>query len=118
MSMDEQHDPITSDDLFVGLAIPQTLLGAPYFYTVASFMLGGILFLAVNNPFMLLVSVPLILLGRVLIRKDPYAIQTLWQYIRLRTRVARSAVTWSDGEKVISISPVDYRQRRPHARKA
>ncbi|RKV69084.1 MAG: hypothetical protein D8H97_36050 [Neisseria sp.] len=118
MAEENKLTRITSDDLFVGLALPPTLLGAPYFFTVISIMLAGVLFLMVNNPLMLLVAVPLILIGRLLIRTDPYATQTVWQFMILRTRAARSMASWSGpSNKAISVSPWDYQQRRPHKRR-
>lgn len=109
MSDESKLSPIETDDLFVGLATPLTLLGAPYMFTVASVALAGILFLAFNNPLYLFTALPLIMLGRMLIRKDPYRIDALWQYLVLRSRLRRSAGNWSDRNLVISVSPWEYK---------
>jgi|TARA_R110001606_G_scaffold366348_1_gene521463 type IV secretion system protein VirB3 len=49
---------IQVDPLFVGLTRPATLYGIPYFAAVIEFMTVVIFFLAVGNPLVLLVAIP------------------------------------------------------------
>lgn len=102
--------PITSDDLFVGLALPPTLFGAPFGYTLLVIVISLGSFIAAGNPIMILIGLPLMFLGRLLIATDPYAIGIWNQRMILRQRLHRSAINWTEHHLVVSVSPADYRK--------
>lgn len=112
MSTNEKpnSDPITVDDLFVALALPPTLFGAPFNYTIGVMMLSGSLFIATNNPLLFLIAIPLMFFGRYLIQKDPYAPSVWMQFALLRTKLRISAPNWRHQQLVVSVSPLDYRR--------
>lgn len=114
----DKKEEIRTDDLFVGLALPPTLFGAPFGYTIAVMILVGSLFISTNNPALLLIGFPLMFLGRLLIQKDPYAPEIWYQYGIMRTKLRRSAPNWADGKMlVVSVSPNDYHQGRKRKQK-
>jgi type IV secretion system protein VirB3 len=57
--MAQEKELLEVDPLFVGLTRPATLYGIPYFAAVIEFMAVVIFFLAVGNPLVLLVALPI-----------------------------------------------------------
>ncbi len=55
----ENDAVVTVDPLFVGLTRPATIFGIPYETFVVEFVLVSVVFLAVGDPFFMLLIVPL-----------------------------------------------------------
>lgn len=109
----KEDTPITSDDLFVALALPPTFLGAPFGYTIAVAVISVGSFVSAGNPITLLIGLPLMFVGRLMIATDPYAIGVWEQYLSVRRRMNRSSANWKEHHQVISVSPTDYRKGKP-----
>lgn len=116
--MQEEQEPIVHEPLFLGFSCPPTLLGAPYGYTVASFIATAVLFLLVKNPLALIVFGPLLVMGRLLVRYDPYGIQALQQNFKLRTRLFPFSRHWNKRYRwrIVSVAPLEH--HRPKRKKA
>lgn len=110
--MQDKQEPIINEPLFLGFAAPPTLLGAPYGYTVASFIATAVLFLVVKNPLTLIVFGPLLVIGRLLVRYDPYGIQALQQTFKLRTRLFPFSRHWNApySWRIVSVAPLEHHQ--------
>ena len=57
--MENSAQDVYTDPLFVGLTRPATMWGIPYMAFVIEFMATTIVFLAVGDPFYLLLAVPI-----------------------------------------------------------
>lgn len=108
--MSKEKETITHDQLFLGLAKPQTLLGAPYLYTLGCGVITAVLFIIFKNPITLGLGVPLILLGRWLIKNDPYRFQTIAQFPELRGHLTRQNFWHTKDRSVKSVSPFGFKR--------
>ena len=59
MPAEREQEDVVTDDLFVGLTRPATILGIPYGAFVVEFMTTTLVFLGVGNPLYLLMAVPI-----------------------------------------------------------
>lgn len=110
---EKEQEPIIVDTLFLGVARPRTLLGAPYLLTVFAGMFSAIVFLIIKNPLTLITGAPIILIGRLLVKYDPYRMQSLEQFSRLRAKLLRSSRFWStEGRRIVAISPLQSAWKR------
>lgn len=108
--MNKEKETIVYDQLFLGLAKPQTLLGAPYMYTLGCGTFTAVLFIGFKNPLTLTLGIPLILFGRWLVKNDPYKFQTIAQFSELRGNLARQNFWHTDDRRIKSISPLHFKR--------
>lgn len=78
----EDSDDIISDMLFVGLTRPATMWGVPYSAFMVNIMFAAIAFLAANNFFFLLLSVPAHFILYLITYSDPHAIDNIYMWAK------------------------------------
>lgn len=108
-NLNQEQEPIKSEPLFLGFASPPTLMGAPYPFTVATVLIGVILFLLLKNPFVMIVMAPMMLVGRLIVKRDPYGIQALTQNFKLRTKLLPRSRAWNKpcSFQIVTIAPLE-----------
>lgn len=99
MQNDEQD--VYTDALFVGLTRPATVFGISYHAFVAEVVVTAIIFLAVANPFYLLLVLPIHAILYLVSIKDPAVFSSVWMWIITNGR-CRNTKFWGGS----SFSPV------------
>ena len=91
--VDDAVDVVT-DTLFVGLTRPTTVWGIPYTAFVLEAMSTAIVFLAVGNPFYLLMGAPLHAVLYLISANDPWVFDSIGQWMRTNGR-CKNTRFWS-----------------------
>jgi type IV secretion system protein VirB3 len=99
--MENGEQEIHTDVLFVGLTRPATVFGISYYAFVAEIVLTAIIFLAVANPFYLLLAVPIHAVLYLISLKDPAVFSSVWLWINTNGK-CRNFKFWGGS----SFSPV------------
>ncbi|WP_107329168.1 type IV secretion system protein VirB3 [Metapseudomonas otitidis] len=98
---------IITDELFVGLTRPATLLGVPYKGVIIELMVASFAFLAAGNPLYMLTVIPIHSALFILSKDDPGIFDTIFIWASTAGRcVTRNF--WG----ATSFSPLDYSQLR------
>lgn len=94
-----QVETLYLDPLFVGLTRPATMFGIPYMAFVVEFMSLAIVFLAVGNPLLLLLGIPVHAVLYLISAHDPGAFAGMSAWLktgaRCTNRVFWGCVTFS-----------------------
>ena len=98
---------IQADTLFVGLTRPATIFGIPYMAFVIEFMGVSVVFLAMGNPFYLLLGVPVHGLLYLMSAHDPGRFETLAIWLKTSGR-CRTTGFWG----AVSFSPAPAQKNR------
>jgi type IV secretion system protein VirB3 len=89
----EQDVTVTVDPLFVGLTRPATILGVPYEAFVVESVLVSIIFLAVGDPFYMLLLAPLHTVLYLISSQNPNAFVSIMIWLMTKAR-CKNANFW------------------------
>jgi type IV secretion system protein VirB3 len=103
--MQDAAQDVQTDVLFVGLTRPATVAGIPYTAFVAEVMIAALVFLALGNPFSLLLAVPVHAALFLISANDPGVFDALFMWVKTFGR-CRNARFWG----AASFSPLPYRK--------
>ncbi len=75
-----KEDSLEMDTLFAGATRPAMIWGATYEFCIINGMFAAMLFLAVGNPFYILVAIPAHLIGYLMCMNEPrlFGILFVW----------------------------------------
>lgn len=90
MKQGSRAQDVCTDPLFVGLTRPATMWGVPYTAFVAECMATTLLFLAVGNPFYLLLVVPIHGVFYLISSNDPGIFSSLFMGLKTFGRCRNS----------------------------
>jgi type IV secretion system protein VirB3 len=88
--MDRHEDDVHTDPLFVGLTRPATVWGVPYIAFVFEVMITTLIFLAVGNPFYLLLVVPIHSVLYLISANDPGIFGSIYIWMKTNGRCRNS----------------------------
>ena len=103
--MDNGAQDVHVDILFVGLTRPATMWGIPYTAFVVEFMATTLIFLAVGNPFYLLLAVPIHGILYLISAHDPGVFNSIFLWMKTIVRCRNSRFWGAD-----SFSPLSTRK--------
>ena len=103
--MDADTDDINTDVLFVGLTRPATMWGVPYIAFVIEFMAVTLIFLAVGNPFYLLLVLPVHGVMYLISANDPGIFNSIFIWMKT-TGKCRNSRFWGGA----SFSPLPMKK--------
>ncbi len=98
--MNEERD-VYVDPLFVGLTRPATVWGVPYGGFVAEFMVVTIIFLAVGDPFYMLLVIPVHAILYLVSAHDPNVFRSWMMWLQTNGR-CKNTKHWG----AVSFSPL------------
>ncbi len=88
--------------VYQAITRPKSWLGADYYHAVLSVIVSGIMFIQLENPFLLLAFFPLQFIGIIMFRFDPYFYPILKTVGQTRFKALKTSRTWNGN---ISFSP-------------